>query len=187
MPDTGVQTPGTINTEAVAGNAWSNTGNITASDNTYATCAINNAVSGNADRLLLTNFDFSAIPDGATIDGIEVSLERSVAASTASILSNLWLRYNGSDHSDLKDAFEEWTTTDAASVFGGSADVWGATVTAAQVKDATFGVKIALTSFAGSPTVRLDYVTMTVHYTEAALRRSLSSRISVGLGLGLGI
>lgn len=53
---------------------WSNPGNITASDNTYAT-NLTGCITSVSHYLKATNFGFS-VPAGATITGITVEIER---------------------------------------------------------------------------------------------------------------
>ena len=55
--------------------AWSNPGNITASDNSYATAQKAGGTGGSIQYLKASSFGFS-IDSGATIDGIEVLIER---------------------------------------------------------------------------------------------------------------
>ena len=73
--------------------SWSNTGNAVSSNNSYATVA--NATS---NYLTLTNFGF-AIPGGATIDGIEVSIEKSRTDNKIAILDD-WTSNNTDDAND---------------------------------------------------------------------------------------
>lgn len=53
--------------------AWVNPGNVTANDSVFATAALN--VGLHTNELLATNFGF-AIPAGATINGIQVDVNR---------------------------------------------------------------------------------------------------------------
>ncbi len=60
---------------------WTNPGNITAADTSYATCALSS--SAQSTYLWATNFGF-AIPAGNIINGIQVSIMRQSADSTSS-------------------------------------------------------------------------------------------------------
>lgn len=88
--------------------AWSNRPFAMASDNSYATVA--NATS---NYLSLTNFGF-AIPGGATIDGIEVSIEKSRTDNKVAILDD-WTSNNTDDASDAT-----YTAYTAYNVTGGT-------------------------------------------------------------------
>ena len=73
----GVKYPSIKTTQAVVPEDdmnWSNPANIGASDNVYATAALISCTY--TYRLKAQGFDFSVIPDGATIDGILVEIER---------------------------------------------------------------------------------------------------------------
>lgn len=67
------------NFASIGTNAWTNPGNITASDNTYATCA----TAGTTQGLRASNFGF-AIPATATILGVLVEWERNGPTGTTS-------------------------------------------------------------------------------------------------------
>jgi hypothetical protein len=54
--------------------AWSNPGNITANDTTYAVAAVNNAAP-TSNELLATNFGF-ALPAGAVVSSVQVDVSR---------------------------------------------------------------------------------------------------------------
>ncbi len=72
----GPTSPGTGADDAAIGTrTWSNPGNITSSNNTYATATSSGGGNSTTHYLKATNFGFS-IPSGATIDGITVGIER---------------------------------------------------------------------------------------------------------------
>jgi hypothetical protein len=158
-PDSGTSaSPGTT--------AWTNPGNVTASDNSRATCALTSGQT--TRRLWCTDFDFS-IPSGATIDGIEVSVERSYTGSIS----------GDSDHTiqltkdavtlvgSNKAAAGTWPlTTDGIATYGGAADLWGTTWNDTEINATTFGVVVRAQAGA-STTFRVDHVTITVTYTES--------------------
>ena len=55
--------------------AWVNPGNVTAAGSVYATIVAPTYDAGDqSNRLRCVGFDFSAIPDGSTINGITVSV-----------------------------------------------------------------------------------------------------------------
>ena len=74
MPNA-VASPGTLADDDTSGTeTWSDPTNAAASDDSYATNS-RSGTSVQTHRLKATNFGFS-IPTGATIEGIEVSVER---------------------------------------------------------------------------------------------------------------
>lgn len=148
--------------------AWSNPGNITASDNARASCFRS---SNGTSQLLYATFDLSTVPDGATITGVVVRVERSYSSSVPpqQVRDNsLRLTKDGTNMvGDNKGATStDWPlNSDANADYGGSSDLWGTTLTAAEVKAAAFGVmlKITLTG-ATSINARVDAIWMNVHY-----------------------
>ncbi|MBN8703604.1 MAG: tail fiber domain-containing protein [Bacteroidetes bacterium] len=81
----GAQAP-TANTTGVLGSkTWSSGGNVYSNNASYATVA-----TGTSEYLVAKTFDFSAIPAGATIDGIQVSVDRSRTDATDVALLDAW-------------------------------------------------------------------------------------------------
>lgn len=67
------------NFAAIGTNAWTNPGNVTVSDNTYATCS----TAGTTQGLRGSTFGF-AVPAAATILGVQVEFERKATNGSAS-------------------------------------------------------------------------------------------------------
>ena len=154
---------------AVGTNTWSNPGNITADDTSYATLFL----AGQTHYLKATNFGFS-IPTDATIDGIEVGFNRSKTIGgfgdvTDEVISIVLA--DGSIGSEDKSAGASWnTTTFVTDTFGGSSDLWSETWAFGDINDSDFGVVLSATVFVPSEsaaTARVDFVEITVTYTEA--------------------
>jgi hypothetical protein len=119
---------------------WVNPGNITADDATYATNALS---SGESDWLVADTFDLSAIPDDSVITGVRVKIQ---ALSSFSDLSRITGVTIGKDDSTLgteKNPTALFLTTSAVDyTLGGSADLWGLSLSAAEVKASTFQVRV---------------------------------------------
>jgi hypothetical protein len=157
MASTGNIYPGTgENNAGRTGTAWSNPENITADDGSNATCGPTN----NTQYLVARNFGF-AIPAGATIDGVTVRIEASESSSGTDVLAAHLQDETGALTGGVKTTGN--VTTLAVHTLGGTADVWGATLTPAIVNDADFGVRIWGASPAGDWIV--DYVTIAIEYT----------------------
>lgn len=168
--DTGVKYPATKTTQSVAPEDdvnWANPANIGASDNQYATVTL--ALGQYSYRLKAQRFDFSAIPDGSTIDGILVEIERKI--NTAGFVCYDYrvqlLDASGALIGDNKAGAIGWTTTDTFKSYGGSSDKWNASPTAAMVKDADFGVVLSARSAWGTLIAYVDCIRVTVYYTVA--------------------
>jgi len=148
---------------------WINSGNTTTSDNVYATISITNT---NSAYMYLSNFGF-AVPAGATIVGVESTVERSytttgsrtISSGRISLVTNTTLI--GSNQSITYPA-----NTDASVTTGGSASMWGAntiTLTPAIVNNSNFGLRFRVSpgGNSGTATARIDYVTLKIYYTPA--------------------
>lgn len=143
-----------------SGEAWSNVNNAKVSDNTYATLVH----AGPADTQYLENGVFGfAIPDTATINGIEVLVEgkhaTDVSASTRCQLVKEGV-LDGSQKALL------WSSAEAVRTYGGASDLWGTTWTPAEINAGGFGCGIFRVAGAGSQTVSVDQVRIRVTYTE---------------------
>ncbi|MFA5021654.1 MAG: immunoglobulin-like domain-containing protein [Patescibacteria group bacterium] len=147
--------------------AWTNAGNVIADDTSYATVEL--TPGSNSEYLQSTNYGF-AIPSGATINGIQVSIMRK---SSSNLIGNsindedLHLLKGGVIVGNDKATGTDWPTTMASANYGGAADLWGTTWTPAEINAADFGV--ALSAHAQSilldRTASVDYIQITVYYT----------------------
>jgi len=158
LPGTGAifPTSGT-NVDRAGAAAWANPGNITADDAAYA------EATAASDYLVASAFGFS-IPTDATINGVTVIANcsehsTSTEVVTAQLQNDSAALFGGTDTVTVSG------TTLTNYTFGGAADLWGATITPAIVNDPDFGVRLWYTT---SHTVRVEWVTMDVQYTEAA-------------------
>jgi cysteine-rich repeat protein len=154
----GPNSPGTVVSDnSLAGAAWSDPGNAAASDDLYA------GSNPPTEYLKATNFAFT-VPPTAVILGISASVERTSAGGTvfdASVRIVKGGLVTGTDH--LNPPSSLWPDTDAIANYGGPADLWGASWTAADINAAGFGIAIAGTdTFDGA---FVDHITLTVTYS----------------------
>jgi hypothetical protein len=141
--------------------AWTNPGNITASDNTYAT----GAGPGTSHYLKATNFGFS-IPSGATINGIQVEWERKSTGGGCTD-SSVKIVKGGTISGTDQSAGATWSTTESFVSFGGSSNLWGTTWTDTDINASTFGAVLSFTTI-GPTTQSVDSCRITITYTAAA-------------------
>lgn len=140
-----------------AGGSWADTGDMTGED---------------SGELRATNFGF-AIPAGATINGILVSVGRCDSSGNEAMFDKtVRLRTaSGAVGDDKADLVTFWHTCETAGfvekTYGGSSDTWGRTWTAEEVNGTDFGVSLVCTG-ESSFNPRIDWVRVTVHYTAAA-------------------
>ena len=150
----------------VASNSVSDPNDGWTSNNQYATF---NASTDTADY----GFSDLGIPAGATIQGIEVTIEaqRNGFGGTRNLNAAL---FKGASYTASKTA--TLSSGDTVQTLGGPTDTWGATTTwtVADFADATFKIRVGVPSVA-SGDADLDAVRVKVYYTTASLTISPSS------------
>jgi len=172
-PSGGPNNAGTGASVAGGGFAWSNPGNITSSNNTYAQATVTTA-NGLTDFLQATNFGF-AVPSTATIKGVTVEVEAkaSVDGGGANYMyfagsklikggTVVGVAQNASPSGHL-------TTSDAYYAIGSASNMWGTTLTPADVNASNFGVQVQfqVRNAVSSITGDVDHIRVTVHYWQA--------------------
>jgi len=124
--------------------------------------------------LRCTNFGFSTddLPTDATIDGIEVQIEKSVSALDANTITDsaIYLRKTAGQTGDNKASAAYWPTTEAYATHGGAADDWNATLIDTDIRHSDFGIDISPynTDSGGTHSPNVDHVQIRIHYTEAS-------------------
>ena len=166
---TSVKSPTTFandNTAPFSGVAgWSTQSNAGASDNTYGTYTDRSA---NKSRGFKTTGYGFAIPVGATINGIEVNVERK--GQTSSTCNDQFMRIvkGGVTGATDKGVVTNWNTSEFIYTYGSPTDLWGETWTYSDINSATFGNAFsAAFQSGGFETAYIDHVEITVHYTVA--------------------
>lgn len=163
MPSTGAIIAGTGASLAGIGTvAWGTPGNITASDDTRASCA--GAVVSN--WLVATNFDFSTIPNDAIILGVTGTAEASYSGGTGVTITSASFVVGGAVVGTAKTLTTAVTTSDASYTVGSASDLWGYAITPAVLKVSTTGFAISCTGV-GVTLARVDAMWLTVTYMVA--------------------
>ena len=142
------------------------TGPLT-SDNVSATAAVNDSQTTNF--LQCTGYGF-AIPDGSTINGIIVDVERS-ASGTLVRDAAVRLVKGGVIQATDRSTATYYPKTDAIEAHGTYADLWGTTWALADINAANFGAAFASTkagTAGGARTVSVNHMPITVSYTPPA-------------------
>lgn len=150
--------------------------NIFVSDNTRATVLV--ATGQESYYLKATNFGFT-VPAGATINGIVVDVERSLASGAGVHDGKLRIIKGGViGATDRADTTTIWpATTDGTVSYGSSSDLWGETWSSSDVNGSTFGVALTAVRVSGATVnTRVDNMRITVHYTAAAAASLASVR-----------
>ncbi len=176
MAVTSWRVPGAATNYGYAGsNGWGGSVSAIQTSNDVSMSATNSTKSASSSQhLRVTSFGFSAeLPSNAVILGVEMTIE--CRSSTAGTTDNTIMLVYGSagssaDHISSNKAFASWgtNTPDPIYTYGGSADVWGATLTAAIINDTSFGATILLNQGASAQTW-IDQIRMRVYYTQLSI------------------
>jgi hypothetical protein len=160
-----------VNDASIGSLAFNNTNNAFTSDNNRANAtALAVLFSGSTNYLKVTGFGFS-IPSYASICGIEIQVEK--RATGLNILS--WVRdndirivkNNAVTGDDLGDDATDWSTTESTFTYGSTNNLWGTTLTPAEVNASNFGIAISAQMtglLAALPSAQIDNIRMTVYY-----------------------
>lgn len=165
-------------------NTWTTPTNIYADD--AATASVTAASFDSPDQtfvLKATGFNFSAIPDGSTINGVTARVNAWYANGSGSMdLCQLLDTSKAKVGTNNCSTAVPLTTTDTTIITKGSAsDLWGNALTAAWVKNANFGVAIGILATAANADVYVDYVTVEIDYTPPAAVTFLGNDTDLGV------
>lgn len=152
------------------GQPWSNVGNLLLPDGQYANILV--ATLTDSNSIHSTGFGFT-IPGTATVDGVLVEI---LGHSNDIAPFYPWVQLivggveQGNNYGSGVDPAAQLDSFDSYKSFGGSSDKWGLSPTPAQVNASDFGVDWKIgdeSEFAGGGTFDIDYIRVTVFYTEA--------------------
>lgn len=158
-------------------NDWEVTGELGSDDNTYDEITDKNYDNGDQTYLLKVNgFDLSSVPDGSTILGVKVDIAGyyAVSSSTYDYMKLLDTGGNPVGNDVLTPGSATLSSSETTSTFGSSSELWGNSLTPAWVKDSDFGVCFGLIADGNNADIFLDWLTLTVYYTEGDTYSSVS-------------
>ena len=164
--DTGWINLGTFSNDASSGTTqWTAPGNAALNDGTDTSSA---TLSLNATSQLLKGLDLAGtpIPAGATIIGIEARVESNTTVGSA-LLDRASIVKGGANQAGDVSAGEELRgVSPAYTTVGGPANMWGTTLTDADVNSATFGCIIqGINKVSGVNVMLVDHVQMKIYYS----------------------
>jgi len=149
--------------------AWTNPGNVISNDNVYSTVAVSGGAISN--YLQTSNYGFS-IPSEATITGITVTIGRfeSATGGGTDVRDNVVKLVKGGaiTGTNLAVTGTDWPTTETALAYGGTTNLWGTTLTPADINASNFGVALAVNS-TNTRTASVDYMQISVTYNGTYL------------------
>lgn len=157
MP-TSVKFPATI-----TGSFWLDTANAVSDNGLYASYLGGVSV---WDEIVATNFSF-AIPGDSTVDGFSPQIERHYEIGTVIDNSLKLVKASVAVGNDL-DSGAAWPASDEVATYGGAAEKGGQTWTPADVNASGCGFRLVAEGTGTDAEGYIDYMKMTVYYTEAA-------------------
>jgi hypothetical protein len=172
MPSTGFTPAGTGANVDTGQASWSNPGNITADDGTEASSSLGSKSPGTtdiSDYLQATNFGFT-LPAGAVPVGVEVRVQKRNSNIVDRVIS---LVVGGSVVGDNNaDLVTPWPGSATNVDYGGATDLWGLSLSKAQVEASNFGVVVqAQLTGGGNASASVDAIWINVHYIIAGGNR----------------
>jgi hypothetical protein len=176
MATTGNIFPGTGSSVARStATAWTTPTNIGSDNGSDATC--NSGASGSA-YLVASNFNLASIPSDATILGFTVRVEASEHTAgtetlNAQLQGSVAALVGSSKTSNISG------TAKVVYTYGGAADMWGTSLTVAEIQDSDFGVRLWFTT---THDVRIDYVTVAVEYSAGVDDALEGSAVTMAAG-----
>ena len=180
VTDTGWKFPGTAadnDARSIPGanSLWANESNILADDGSVASWAVGPTPPDVSYALSATNFDFSSIPTGAVIVGVEVRVgdHQQVGGSG---LSWTFLQLILADNSDGTENRNASLTAPSGSLVtddvGGASDSWSETLRAADVQNSNFGFYVSQTGTDADDDFDVDFMQMKIYWV---VRRIIQS------------
>ena len=160
------KSPGTAaNVAGVGSVAWLEAEKAKASDNVYATAALD--YPNRSNWLRATDFGF-AIPEGATIVDVLAECEGKASESFWTDLE-AQLVIAGAGAGNIVENIDLFTTTDKYKTVIKSLAATGTTATPTEANAANFGVQLSVAlAHVGEATASIDHIRITIYYTEAA-------------------
>ena len=194
MAVTGWKAPQTAaNIDRDAKEPWTNPDNAKTDDSNVAWAGNNKGAY--SDWLRLTNFWFTTadIPaDAASIDGIEVQYKRECGAAGLEdeiTDSAIYLRDSGGQVGDNKASPTWWALAKETKTYGGAADMWGTTLSGADIRVVTFGIDLSSlnNSLDTATGGKIYFCQIRIYYTEAGGVTHYGAATLSGVGTLAGI
>ena len=181
---TGLRIAGTAVNDASSGSVdWTNPGNATAEDGSYAECVFG-AGSLFGRGLACTNFGFQ-VPGDAVIRGVRVRQKKSQSVAGAPVIDlSHFLIIGGvtaTTGSKTYGASSLWDAALTYADYGGPSDTWNQRLTPAIVNASNFGVRFAARHPAGTASnARVDATWIEVFYERPQAPRVVSVVLRAG-------
>jgi len=162
---------------ACPGAGWMNPDSVYASDGNFSSVYLKDTSTVCFSWCYFTRYLFVekfgfTLPLGATINGVEVGIEKKASAYGVVWDSLVYLVVNNNVVGNNKAQGAPWPITKNYSNYGGTTDLWGTTLTAADVNDTAFGIGIKARNSADTSSnyAYIDHIRMKVYYTPVGIQ-----------------
>lgn len=167
---------GTFADDATIGSeAWANPGNAAVSDDIYASTSIFVSGALPTHYLKVTNFGFP-VPTAATMLGVLAEVQRKALFGLIND-NSVKLVKGGVISGTDKATGAGWPTTEAYASYGGSTDLWGLSLTPADINDSGFGIVVASSQIVGDQAF-IDFIRLTVYFELGSKPAALARRLT---------
>ena len=146
---------------------WTDPGNITASDNTYATAALSTLPGATYSHALVgTTYGF-AIPSTAPIVGMTLTVARKCGTGNikdwhVQMLDTILNQMGGTDQANAS----AWPTTEGDITYGSASDTWNWNITGSSINSEAIRPALMAQANGGSDTASVDYFEWVVYYQQ---------------------
>lgn len=156
---------------------WINPNNVLTPDGagTTATAPRDDVISNALD---VTGFGFT-IPNGSSIDGIELVLTKKGSGSAVTDWVVQLLDAGAPVGDNKMDFGNEWSTTYNAHPYGASNDTWGYAWTPAKINASGFGIRVECHIAIEAEIAYIDAAQLTVTYTEGAVTHTMIAPFTI--------
>jgi hypothetical protein len=150
-----------------AGNAWTDPGNITLDDMSFAFTGVGTSVGGTTSDTLRGSTLGFAIPGGATIDGIELRVQCAYSTFLAGtpIIAGVVIGKDDTTIATPKTPATVLTTSFVNYTYGGASDLWGLSWTPPEINASTFQGLLGVFNSGTGQIVACQAMWVNVHYT----------------------
>lgn len=142
-------------------NAYANDG-LFAVDTDSGTTTSTNCANAGKDSHIFYGFDWSSVPAGATIKGLEIQLDAKADGGSGAPKLCLQFSTDGGATWTTAQATPTLTTSEATYLLGGASDLWGRTWSAADLPN--LRVRVVMVASNTARDFSLDVLLLKVHY-----------------------
>lgn len=177
---TGRVIPGSVTSPVGTGTVWINVEGARVEDGDYATAPLSDSTTA-TKGLWWKGFDFTAIPDTATIRGFQARL-LCLATAAEMAKANVKLLRTGTPGTTAAKQSGFLSDVPAWIEFGNDTDLWGLSWTVAHVKSANMSILATFTHEAGGGDyeIPVDAADLAVWYTLPAPAPTVRKLTSIG-------